>query len=148
MVGWATEGNGVGEWTRIMFSEDILISKVVYTHGPYAIPDPTALGARIVTEAYNQNFKDVSFEFSDGSRVNVTLDDTWDDMYFTVNPPKSSSSLKITANSVYKHPKICENGTGTCKFETDRYGISKLRIYGVTTVGKYKFNCSKLSIIT
>ena len=122
---WVTKGTGIGEWIEILFNDDVVISKIVYTPGSHGLEGE-----------YNQNFKDVSFSFSDGTHVNATLDDVWQDMHFNLDPIKLSSSIKITANTVYKHPKVCQ--VGVCSDRNDHYGIDELRIYGFVKEGKRK----------
>ena len=138
-LGWVAKGNGVGEWIQIQFNNDIVISKLIYTHAWYGSMKKDDWGWSDWSD-YNQAFKEVSFEFSDQSHTTVTLPDISDEIHLSVDPPKLSSTLKITAQSVYKHSKVCEPGTNKCKYQDNRYGIFHLRVYGVTKEGKCRIN--------
>ena len=120
--GWVTKGKGVGSWVKILFHSEILISKIVYRHN------------NKITYPYrccNQNFKDISIEFSDGTHVNVSLDDVFSkDFQYKIMPPKLSSSLKLSVYSVYNHSTADENGNYGMIYFNDRYGLRKLRLFG------------------
>ena len=88
-----------------------------------------------------QNFKDISFQFSDGTMANLTLDDVqyvngrWlnVDYHLRINPPKFSSNLLLVAHSVYNHYKTDK---GYEMYEENEYGISSIRIIGERKEGK------------
>ena len=87
---------------------------------------------------FNQHFKDVLFEFSDGKNVNVTLkypdveDSYFDrDIYFKIDPPLLTSSLKVKAISGYDLSMTDEK----LQHWENRYGISYIQIYGLQGKG-------------
>ena len=88
-----------------------------------------------------QNFKDMSFQFSDGTIANLTMDDVqyvngrWlnVDYHLRINPPKLSSNLLLSAHSVYSHHKT---ETGYESYHENQYGISSIRILGERKEGK------------
>ena len=117
--GWITEGDGIGSWVKIEFHGNIQISKIVYRHN-----------ALKPNYCCNQNFKDVSFGFSDGTILNVTLPDVFDkDFSFKINPPKLSSYLYLNAVSVHYHPEQ-DNDEYSVVYYDNRYGIDKIRLFG------------------
>ena len=88
-----------------------------------------------------QNFKDISFQFSDGTMANVNVDDVgyvggrWmnEDYHLRINPPKLSSNLLLLAHSVYSYHKT---ETGYESYHENQYGISSIRILGERKEGK------------
>ena len=126
-TGWVTEGNGIGSWVKVDFHTSILISKIVYRHN-----------TQHHTKCYNQNFRDVSFSFSDETRMNVTLDDVFERNFeYQISPPLVSSYILLYVNSVYNHSKqIEEHEKPECN--KDAFGLSKLNVYGSFTIGDYR----------
>ena len=125
--GWVTKGNGVGSWLKISFHANILVSKIVYRHNRRMQP----------LNCCNQNFKDVSLGFSDGSYVNISLDNIFqEDFHYRIRPPKLSTYVFLYINSVYNE-HTPERGF---EYTKDRYGLSKLRVYGSVTPGKSTIN--------
>ena len=126
--GWFTNGDGIGSWIKIYFNENIRISKIIYRHN-----------ARLSGKKFNQNFKDVSFRFSDGTQVNVTLDDAFNvDLNYRLTPPKITSYLELHFTSIYNHtntPGVTGQERDT-EFENNKFGLSKLSIAGNVEGGK------------
>ena len=133
--GWVANGNGVGSWLRIDFNEKIRISKIIYRHN-----------SRLPRMCCNQNFKDVLFEFSDGTQVRTTLDDTYDDQrtpldvsdaHYRITPPKVSSYLKIHIMSVHNHTNAKPSNGEVLMFNENRFGLSKLAVAGSFEGGNF-----------
>ena len=137
--GWITNGTGEGSWVKIEFHRLIRISKIIYRHNE-KLPDMCC----------NQNFKDISLQFSDGTINNVTIDESFNsdllnsrvenvDYHYRIDPPKLSSHLLLTVNSVYNHTRAdtfpYANG-GNPLYEKSRFGISSIRFLGRMEVGK------------
>ena len=126
--GWFTNGDGIGSWIKIYFNEYIRISKIIFRHN-----------ARLPGKQSNQNFKDVSVRFSDGTQLNATLDDTFDvDLNYRITPSKVSSYLELHFSSIYNHsntPDITGQKPDT-EFEKSKFGLSKLAIAGNVEGGK------------
>ena len=123
-TGWITKGNGVGEWITIFLNEEYLVSKIVYTHFDRRW-------------AYGR-FKDISFEFSDGTYVNTTLDNTELDIHLNVDPPKMTSLITLAVQTTYNNSNTCTFWTLWTKFKgpCTVYGIKDLRIFGSVLEGK------------
>ena len=128
--GWISNTTGEGSWIKLEFNGFIQISKIIYRHND-----------KDVTMCCGQNFKDMSFQFSDGTIANLTMDDVqyvngrWlnVDYHLRINPPKLSSNLLLLAHSVYSHHKT---ETGYESYEENQYGISSIRIIGQRKEGK------------
>ena len=139
--GWVTDGNGVDSWIKIEFQELFRISKIIYRHND-----------RLPNKCCNQNFKDISFRFSDGTIANVTLDDligkeTNVDFHYRINAPIISSHLLVTVNSVYTQPykpeRLVDGFLREAQYDQNRFGISTIRILGNIETGK-KREASKI----
>ena len=129
--GWFTNGDGVGSWIRIYFNENIRVSKIIYRHN--------ARNAGLPEKELNQNFKDISLRFSDGTQLNTTLDDTFDvDLNYRVTPPKVSSYLELRFLSIYNHTNTpCITGEEKdTECGRNKLGFSKLVIFGNFEGGK------------
>ena len=88
---------------------------------------------------FNQHFKDLLFEFSDKTNVNVTLkypdveySDSERDIYFKIDPPLLTSSLRVKAISGYDLSMTDEKP----QHWKNRYGISYIQIYGLQRKSK------------
>ena len=133
--GWVAIGNGVGSWLKIDFNEKIRVSKIIYRHNN-----------QLPRMCCNQNFKDVLFEFSDGTQVRTALDDTYDgkmtplditDNYYRITPPKVSSYLKILIISVHNHANAQPYNGEVKLFNESRFGLSRLAVAGSIERGKF-----------
>ena len=126
--GWFTNGDGIGSWIRIYFNENIRVSKIIYRHN-----------TRLPGKKFNQNFKDVSIRFSDGTQLNTILDDTFDvDLNYRVTPSKITSRLELHFTSIYNHtntPGITRH-KGDTEFENNKFGLSKVDVAGNVEGGK------------
>ena len=99
---WATKGEGTGAWIQVNFG-------YVYKVERIQIKQRT-------NNVQAEMFKDVSLEFSDGTKVDSKLNNVhhdWNEVTL-VNPP-SSEFVKVTAKSVYG---------------TINNGFSEIRIFG------------------
>ena len=127
--GWFTKGDGIGAWIKIYFNENIRVSKIIYRHNILQKP----------AKRFNQNFKDLSLRFSDGTQLNTTLDDVYDvDLTYRLTPPKISSYLELSFISIYNHTRI-NTYTGEERdidFKYNKFGFSKLAIAGNFVGGK------------
>ena len=134
--GWIANETGEGSWVKIEFHGIIQISKIIYRHND-----------KLPGKCCNQNFKDISFQFSDGTMANVTVDDVFDsdtniDLSYRIDTPKLTTNLLIMANSVYNHTIILdgldgsqvENG-GKPIYAKNSFGISNIRIWGTIKTG-------------
>ena len=104
---WVTDHEGVGAWVDVQFYQTIWLTGIKYQHYKH-----DSVG----------NFKNVLFQFSDGLNLTSILAD--DDKYILnleLKYPKLTSSLHITAESVYPQQN---NDTEM------RYGIAELLLYG------------------
>ena len=95
--------------------------------------------SKLQNSNFNQHFKDIMFEFSDRTNVNVTLkypdvegSDSERDIYLKIDPPVLTSSLKVKANSGYDLSMT----DGKPQDWKNRYGISYIQIYGLQRKGK------------
>ena len=140
--GWVAIGNGEGSWLRVDFNKKIKISKIIYRHN-----------SRLPRMCCNQNFKDVLFEFSDGTQVPIALDDTYDgkmtplditDTYYRITPPKVSSYLKILIISVHNHTNAQPSNGEVKLFNESRFGLSRLAVTGSVERGKFIFFLQKV----
>ena len=130
--GWIANGIGEGSWIKIEFHRFIKISKIIYRHND-----------KLPGKCCNQNFKDISFQFSDGSLVNVTVDDVFEsgtnvDFNYRIDTPKLSSNLLIMANSVYNHTRAADGfeNAGQPLYANNAFGISSIRVWGTIEAGK------------
>ena len=108
-----------------------MIAKILYRHSrPYYHP----------SNCHNQYLKDVLLEFSDRTKINVTLEypDIERSEYqinFKIDPPMLSTFLKIKVLSQYAY----RNAYGNIRPENNcksRYGISYIQMYGLYIEGK------------
>ena len=105
---WATAGKGTGSWIQLNFGEVYKIETIKIKHrSTGGLPE-------------SEMFKDLSLEFSDGQKVDFTLNNVpftsglvWNEIIFPNNPV--SDYVKITATSVYS---------------TINNGFSDIRVYG------------------
>ena len=135
--GWVTNGIGEGSWIKIEFHQIIQISKIVYQHNDY-----------LTTKCCNQYFKDISFQFSDGTGGNVTVEDgslnfeANDEFHYRIIPPKPSSYLLLMANSIYNHTRPStdfekkESLRRNVVYEESRFGVRSIRLRGEIEAGK------------
>ena len=130
--GWFTNGTGEGSWIKIEFNGFIRISKIIYRHND-----------RIPGKCCNQNFKEISFHFSDGTMGNVTLDDAFGsdpivDFHYRIDTPKLSSHLRIMVNSVYDHYRPASNTSFETRaiYDQNRFGFLTVRVFGKVETGK------------
>ena len=139
--GWITNGTGEGSWIKIEFHGLIQISKIIYRHNN-----------KLPGKCCNQNFKDISLHFLDGTIANVTLDDwigkeTNVDFHYRINAPILSSYLLVTVNSVYTQPykpeRLVDGFLREAQYDQNRFGISTIRILGNIEAGK-KREASKI----
>ena len=114
-----------------------MITKILYRHSR-----KYSKYSKIQNLKFNQYFKDILFEFSDGTNVNVTLkypdvEDSYSDrdIYFKIDPPLLTSSLKVKAISGYDFSMT----DGKPQHWENRYGISYIQIYGLQGKGKSTF---------
>ena len=91
---WATKGEGVGAWYKLDFVRYYKVDTIKIKH--------RASGGSPLGEM----FKGISLEFSDGQKVDFTLNKVpftnglvWNDVYLPSTP--ISTYVKITAKSVY-----------------------------------------------
>ena len=81
---WATKGEQVGAWIKIVFNHPYRLSKIRIMHRPH--------GSLVM-------FEDISLTFSDGTTENFTLGDEkgeiWNDVVLSQQP--TSTFVKITA---------------------------------------------------
>ena len=127
---WITKGEAKEAWIYLSFNEKIMITKILYRHSRKHIS---------WNSNFNQHFKDILFEFSDKTNVNVTLKypDVEDsgserDIYFKIDPPLMTSSLKVKAISGYDLSMTDEKP----QHWKNRYGISYIQIYGLQRKSK------------
>ena len=130
-VEWITQGEAKGAWIYLEFDAKIMITKVLYRHNLW----------KAMTNRY---FKDVMFEFSDRTKVNVTLHypnlGTLEypvlekEIHLKIDPPVLSSSLKIKMFS--GHDLSMSDGKNRPQDWQDRYGISYIQIYGLQKGGR------------
>ena len=130
-VEWITQGEAKGAWIHLEFDAKIMITKVLYRHNLW----------KAMTNRY---FKDVMFEFSDRTKVNVTLQypnlGTLEypvlekEIHLKIDPPILSSSLKIKMFS--GHDLSMSDGKHRPQDWQDRYGISYIQIYGLQKGGR------------
>ena len=128
-MGWVTNGTGEGSWIKIEFHQLIRISKIIYRHNE-ACPD----------KCCNQNFKDLSVQFSDGTLAGITVDDVFDsdanvDFHYRIHPPKVSSHLLLKVNAVYNHYKPATETDPREQYTEKRFGISDIRVVGELHAG-------------
>ena len=89
--GWATQNEGVGAWIKVSLDKKYPLAKIAVMQRPF-----------------DDYFKDVSLEFSDGTSKKFTLPNTyptkqWEEIDLTVYGDLITSDyVKISANSVYK----------------------------------------------
>ena len=114
-----------------------MITKILYRHSR-----KYSKYSKVQNLKFNQYFKDILFEFSDGTNVNVTLkypdiEDSYSDrdIYFKIDPPLLTSSLKVKAISGYDLSMT----NGNPQQWKNRYGISFIKIYGLQGKGKSTF---------
>jgi len=110
---WATDNEDVGSWIQIQFPQTVWLTNIKYQHSHGYINNKYREVAK---------FKNVSFEFSDGSQLTTILPKEDSKLLnFELKYPKLTTSLRITANSVY--PPAWH---GTKK----SYGIAELTLDG------------------
>lgn len=123
--GWVTDGIGEGSWIKIDFHESIRISKIVYRNNQQR-----------PGKCCNQNFKDISFQFSDGTTANATVDDVFEtDLHYRVYPPKVSNYLLLTVISVHNHYKA-GSGFEKAEYVDNYFGIANIRLFGENGIEK------------
>ena len=118
---WVTQGEAKGAWIHLSFHTKIRIRKILYRHN-------------FGKSTTHQYFKDVLLEFSDQTKIKVTLKYPNDnhperDIYLKIDPPVLSSSLKIKVLSGYD----LSNSYDSIRPQDwkTRYGISYIQIYGI-----------------
>ena len=120
---WIAKGEAKGAWIHLSFNEEIMITKILYRHNSR-------------NHMTNQYFKNVLFEFSDQTKVNVTfrypnvvLSDSEREVHLRIDPPVLSSSLKIEGLSGYD--LSMSDGKNRPQDWKNRYGISYVQIFGL-----------------
>ena len=122
---WVTNGTGDGEWIKIEFHTSIRISKIGYRHNKQR-----------TGKCCSQNFKDISFQFSDGTIANATVDDVFEaDFHYRIYPPIVSSYLLVVVRSVYNHYKAAW-GLELAEYEDNYFGIGNIGVFGEAVTGK------------
>lgn len=93
---WVPVGKNsqIGEWVEISFDEPVQINSLTLTNG-FARND--------VTFKNNNRIKTATLEFSDGSKLKITLEDTMNPQIIKVN--KRSRKVKLIIDEVYKGVK-------------------------------------------
>lgn len=93
---WVPVGKNsqIGEWVEISFDEPVQINSLTLTNG-FARND--------VTFKNNNRIKTATLEFSDGSKLKITLEDTMKPQIIKVN--KRSRKVKLIIDEVYKGVK-------------------------------------------
>ena len=127
--GWVTNKTREGSWIKIQFYQFIRISSIIYRHNE-----------RQRGKCCNQNFKDLSLHFSDGSNANMSVDDVFEngknvDFLYRIDPPKISSHLLLMVNAVYDHYEPAKGFVQEIYAE-NHFGISNIRIIGKIEAGK------------
>ena len=128
--GWIANETGEGSWVKIEFHGIIQISKIIYRHND-----------KLPGKCCNQNFKDISFQFSDGTMANITLDDVFEsdeniDFHYRINTPKLTSNLLIRARSVYNHTRAADHTDNRPLYVKSAFGMSSIRVWGKIRAGK------------
>ena len=99
---WATKGQGTGAWIQVNFGNIYKVKKIKIKHR--------------TNNAQAEMFKDVSLEFSDGTKFDYKLNNVhhdWNEVILD-NPP-ISDLVKVEAKTVYG---------------TVNNGFSEIRIFG------------------
>ena len=93
--GWATSGEGAGAWIKINFEKQYSLAKIALMQRPY-----------------DEYWKDILLEFSDGASVNFTLPNTyptkqWEEIDLTAyGDIITSDYVKIYAITVYRKVNV------------------------------------------
>ena len=111
---WATDNEDVGSWIEIQFPQAIWLTSIKYLHG---FEDFYSW----YSTWYMSKFKNVSLQFSDGSKLASVLPNTEDFINLKIKYPKLTTSMRLTAETVYP-PWV--NGT------KKSYGIGELQLFG------------------
>ena len=99
---WATKGQGIGAWIQVNFGHVYQVEKIKIKHR--------------TNNNQNEMFKDISLEFSDGTKVDYTLNNVHQDWNaVAIDKRPISKFVKITAKSVYG---------------TINNGFSEIRVFG------------------
>ena len=102
---WATKRQGIGAWIQVNFGNVYQVEKIKIKHR--------------TNNNQNEMFKDISLEFSDGTKDDYTLNNVHQDWNaVAIDKRPMSSFVKIMAKSVYG---------------TINNGFSEIQIFGSLT---------------
>ncbi|KAI0214006.1 hypothetical protein LSAT2_000886 [Lamellibrachia satsuma] len=105
---WHYRGVAVGAWLQIVFDGSYNVSLLQIAPSYWAA---------------QRHFKDIKLTFSDGGEQKITLsdgNDGWVTESFTIEPPRLSTSLKLSVVSAYDDSETLQNS------------VNELGVYGFT----------------